>query len=62
MEIIWSLILTVCSSATCAMQTIQWFEEKPQCIEMKQIHEDLPIDGSWQSVEYKCIIVGAKEV
>jgi hypothetical protein len=62
MEIIWSLILTVCSSSFCAMQTVQWFEEKPQCIEMKRIHEDLPIDGDWKSVEYKCTIVGAKEV
>ena len=29
---------------------------------MKRIHEDLPIDGDWKSVEYKCTIVGAKEV
>jgi hypothetical protein len=29
---------------------------------MKTIHENLPTDGYWKSIEYKCTIVGAKEV
>ena len=62
MEIIWSLMLTVCSLDTCATQPIQWFEEKLMCIEMQTLHEELPIDGDWKSVTYKCTVVGAKEV
>ena len=61
MEVIWTLLLTVCSTSHCATQTVQWFEEKPQCVEMKLLHEELPQDGQWKSVNYKCAIVGAKE-
>ena len=61
MEIIWTLLLTVCLNDKCASQTIAWFEEKPQCIEMKLLHEELPRDGHWKSVNYKCTILGAKE-
>ena len=62
MEVIWSLMLTVCSTAYCGTQTIQWCEEKPDCIEMKAIHESIPSDGHWKSIEYRCTVVGAKEV
>ena len=60
-EIIWTLLLTVCSDASCATQTIQWFEEKPQCVQMKTIHEALPEDGHWKSVEYKCELLNGEE-
>ena len=62
MEVIWSLMLTVCSQDTWATQTIPWFEEKPKGGEMRTLHEELPIDGDWKSVTYKCTVVGAKEV
>ena len=62
MEVIWTLLLTVCSTTSCATQHVQWFDEQPQCIEMKLLHEELPADGHWKSVEYKCTILGAKEV
>tara|TARA_R100000458_G_scaffold4907_1_gene3972 strand:+ start:743 stop:952 length:210 start_codon:yes stop_codon:yes gene_type:complete len=62
MEIIWTLMLTVCSNLSCGTQTIQWFDEKPQCLEMKLIHENIPTDGNWKSIEYTCTIVGAKEI
>ena len=62
MEVIWTLLLTVCDTSSCGTQTIQWFEQQPQCIEMKQIHEEIPKDGRWKSVDYKCTIVGAKEI
>ena len=63
MEIIWSLMLTVCmDSQTCVEQSVQWFEEKNQCIEMQAVHEELPIDGNWKTIDYRCTIVGAKEV
>ena len=29
---------------------------------MKVMHEELPEDGHWKSVDYKCTIVGAKEI
>ena len=60
-EIIWTLMLTVCLNDSCASQTIAWFQEKPQCIEMKLLHEDFPKDGDWQSVEYSCLIHNGAE-
>lgn len=56
-------MLTVCmDSQSCVQQDIQWFEEKFQCVAMKALHEKLPVDGDWKTVNYKCTIVGAKEV
>ena len=60
-QVIWSLMLTVCSTETCATQSIQWFEEMSQCQEMKVVHEELPVDGPWKSVVYDCTIVGAEK-
>jgi len=62
MEVIWILLLTVCSSSHCATQTVQWFDEKPKCIEMKLIHEKLPKDGAWKSIEYTCTVKGGIQV
>ena len=46
MEIIWSLWLTaVFTSTDCRYQDVQWFDTKQQCVEMKLIHEDIPMDG-----------------
>ena len=28
---------------------------------MKMIHEDIPLDGDWKAVTYKCKPVGSKE-
>ena len=56
-------MLTVCmDSQSCIKQDVQWFEEKYQCVAMKALHEELPIDGDWKTIDYKCIIVGAKEI
>ena len=49
-------------SQSCVQQSIQWFEEKSECIEMQTLHEELPIDGDWKTVDYKCTVVGGKEV
>tara|TARA_Y100000114_G_C11691116_1_gene293612 strand:- start:525 stop:725 length:201 start_codon:yes stop_codon:yes gene_type:complete len=65
MEVIWSLLLTVCfndPSGQCVTQDIQWFDEKNQCFDMKVIHESIPRDGNWKTVNYKCTVVGGKEV
>lgn len=61
MQIIWTLILTVCSDASCASQTIQWFDQKPECVQMKAIHEELPTDGHWKSITYSCSMLNGEE-
>ena len=61
--IIWSLVLTVCTpNGQCFNQTVQWFDKENECLRYKQIYEDIPKDGSWASVEYKCGIIGAMEI
>ena len=62
MNIIWSLIVIACmDSQSCVKHDIQWFEEKYQCVAMKALHEELPVDGDSKTIDYKCTIVGAKE-
>jgi len=61
MEFIWHILLTVCMSNECRYQDVQWFDTKQQCVEMKIIHEDIPLDGDWKQVTYKCKPVGSKE-
>ena len=58
--IIWALVLTACTpQGECYKQTIQWFDSEPECLEIKAIHESIPPDGAWKTVEYSCGIVGA---
>jgi len=42
---------------TCVKQSIQWFEKQQECISFKVLHEELPQDGSWTTVEYKCKLI-----
>jgi len=51
---IWSLLVTACTATECVKQSIQWFEDKQECIEFKLLHEELPKDGNWAFVNYKC--------
>ena len=51
---IWSLILTACTTTVCLEQNIQWFEDKQECIEFKLLHEELPEDGNWNTIKYNC--------
>lgn len=61
--VIWALVLTVCNSnGHCFNQTVQWFDKENQCIKYKEIYEEIPQDGGWASVEYKCGIVGVMEI
>jgi hypothetical protein len=61
--IIWSLVLTVCApNGQCFNQTVQWFDKENECRRYKEIYEEIPKDGAWASVEYKCGIVGAMEI
>jgi hypothetical protein len=62
MEVIWTLLLTVCMDNGCLTQDIQWFEDKQECIKMKVVHEDILPDGHWKTVDYKCTIKGSLEI
>ena len=61
MQFIWHILLTVCLDSQCVTQDVQWFDTKQQCVEMKLIHEDIPLDGDWKEVTYKCKPVGSRE-
>lgn len=54
---IWSLLVTACTATGCVEQSIQWFEDKQECIEFKRLHEELPKDGNWTSVNYQCEVL-----
>ena len=61
MEIIWTLLLTACLSDTnCKYQDIQWFESEKECNAMKLLHEEIPTDGDWKTVNYVCKPVGSE--
>lgn len=54
MEIIWVLILSVCSSEQCISQIVLETTAKDRCMYQKVMHEQLPPDGPWKTIEYKC--------
>ncbi|HUV85321.1 MAG TPA: hypothetical protein VMV86_06385 [Methanosarcinales archaeon] len=58
---LWSLILTACTATGCVEQTIQWFEVNQECIEFKVLHEELPKDGSWSTIEYECKLINGAQ-
>ncbi len=61
--IIWALVLTVCTNnGQCFNQTVQWFDKENVCMKYKAIYEQIPKDGSWASVDYKCGVVGAMDI
>tara|TARA_B100000073_G_C23576129_1_gene510245 strand:+ start:351 stop:542 length:192 start_codon:yes stop_codon:yes gene_type:complete len=53
-EIVWVLILSVCTSSQCITQEVLQTPDHDQCISQKIIHEDLPQDGDWNSVKFEC--------
>ena len=53
-EVIWHILLTVCSGSTCLEQDIQWFEKKEDCQTMLVQYVEIPVDGDWDTVEYVC--------
>ena len=59
MEIIWALMLQVCSSLGCQDQMVAEFNTQDNCHIAQWQHEQIPIDGAWKSVEYKCIPKGS---
>ena len=53
-EVIWHILLTVCSGSTCLEQDIQWFDKKEDCQTMLVQYVEIPVDGDWDTVEYVC--------
>lgn len=54
MEIVWVLLLSVCSTNQCITQTVLETNAEDKCIYHKVMHEQVPPDGSWGSIEYTC--------
>ena len=59
MEIIWHILLTVCLGSTCINQDVQWFDSKQECDTMLAVYTEIPSDGDWDTVEYRCKPVGS---
>jgi hypothetical protein len=60
MELIWHILLTVCSGSTCIEQDVQWFDTQSKCEYAMVQYVEIPPDGDWDSVEYVCKPVGSK--
>lgn len=54
LQILWHLLLTVCSGSNCLEQEIQWFENKHSCEIMRSQYIQIPPDGDWDTVNYVC--------
>ena len=59
MEVIWGLLLTICTGSTCLSQDVEQFTSREKCETMLIQHAELPADGDWDSVEYICKPVGS---
>lgn len=62
MEIIWILVLSVCGTDRCISQTVLETDTKFKCQTELVLHEQMPQDGPWRSVEYNCLLLNALEV
>lgn len=60
MELIWHILLTVCSGTTCLEQDVQWFDTKQSCEVALIKYVEVPPDGDWDEVQYVCKPVGSK--
>tara|TARA_S200000501_G_scaffold134246_1_gene127039 strand:+ start:41301 stop:41489 length:189 start_codon:yes stop_codon:yes gene_type:complete len=54
MEILWVLYLTVCGNLNCMTQEVQRFEDRAKCVKSLALHEMIPMDGNFKTVNYKC--------
>lgn len=54
MEIIWHILLTVCTASMCIDQEVQRFETKKECDTMLVEYSNIPTDGNWDSITYVC--------
>ena len=54
MDVVWQILLTVCSGSTCLEQNIQQFETKLKCEIVLVEYTEMPADGHWDTVKYIC--------
>ena len=54
MEVVWHILLTVCSGSSCLEQDVQKFDTKAKCETELVKYVDMPTDGHWDTVEYQC--------
>lgn len=59
MQIVWHILLTVCTGSTCLDQDVQWFDTKAECETMLAEYIKVPTDGSWDTIKYICKPVGS---
>ena len=59
MEVIWHILLTVCSGSTCLEQDVQQFDTKLKCESMLVEYTEVPADGHWDTVKYICKPLGS---
>ena len=62
MEIIWVLVLSVRTTDRCITQTVLETNTKNKCVNEKVLHEELPVDGPWRTIEYNCKLLNDLEV
>ena len=60
----WVLILTICMAegTGCFSQPVGFHDTKQKCLASKYMHEELPTDGQWSSIDYECKLLGGAEV
>jgi hypothetical protein len=61
MQIIWYILLTVCTEGQCMSQDVQWFDSVDACKTMLVQYQEIPADGDWDSVVYECKLKNAVE-
>ena len=54
MEIVWVLLLTVCSHTGCISQEVLQEKNEQDCHYQRLVHDTLPSDGDWVSITWEC--------
>jgi len=54
MNVIWHILLTVCSGSTCLEQDVQWFDSEIECQTMLVEYVAIPAVGDLDIVTYVC--------
>ena len=62
MEIIWDLLLTVCSNTGCISQEVLEVKDEQECHYQRISHDTLPSDGDWVSITWECKTKNGLEV
>ena len=62
MEIVWVLLLTVCSHTGCISQEVLQEKNEKDCHYQRLVHDTLPSDGDWVSITWECKTKNGLEV